>query len=259
MGVAGLGEGSLAIAADLPKPKIRAQMESRLGFDLDRAGLATGKVQYFDELIVAPRSAQGSANFQKIRGIDFPRYWERRGENAYSVMLGSTAYVVNKPVSFYTRERALDIQRLNRLMPEFPIQKKPGAAPGVYRGKSAPACTIQIETFTRDQVQSLGSSRPELRVLEKLYPELGLPELTVIQHNFDFDRILGFRTSEGTITLSAHYDFADASAAGGQTLIVVLSLGYLHNLPPAIWGGETLVKETSRDVTLVLIERLRAE
>jgi hypothetical protein len=240
-------------AAALPRPTVSAQIQSTYTFPLDLDGLKNGDVQYHSELIIAPRSPLASKGFQVALGMDYPRYWGNRGDDRYSVMLGRAAFTIDKPVEFYTRERALSVDRLNRLMPEFPL-KKLGTEIGLFKSESAPSCKIKIETFSKADVLKLEATRPELHFPERLHPELGTPDFLVLQNNFDFDRIFGFRTSQGAITLSAHYRYSPE-----QTLVLVYSLGFLHNLPPDLWGGAQLVMDTSRDATLVLVERLRKE
>ncbi len=242
-----------SFAADLPRPTVSAQIQSTYTFALDLDGLKKGDVQYHSELIVAPRSPLASKGFQVALGMDYPRYWSNRGDDRYSVMLGRAAFTIDKPVEYYTRERALNVDRLNRLMPEFPL-KKLGTETGLFKSESAPSCKIKIETFSKADVLKLEVTRPELQFPERLHPELGTPDFLVLQNNFDFDRIFGFRTSQGAITLSAHYRYSPE-----QTLVLVYSLGFLHNLPPDLWGGAQLVMDTSRDATLVLVERLRKE
>jgi hypothetical protein len=240
-------------AADPQKPTLVPRIESQYRFALNPDVLNAGTPQYFSELIEAPRDPMGSQGFQHIEALDFPRYFDSRGSSRYSVMLGRVAFTVKKPVSFYSRERVLDVKRMNRITPEFPARQT-AQGPGYYISDATPGCKFTVETYSREELLALGNSRPELRYAETMHPELGVPDRLVIQHNYDFDRILGFKTSRGAVTLTAHY-----AQGSDSTLILTYSLAYLENMPPRIWGGAKLVVDTSRDATLVLIERIRKE
>lgn len=244
---------SFTHAAEPQKPTLVPRIESQYRFALNRDVLDAGTPQYFSELIEAPRDPMSSRAFQDIEALDFPRYFDSRGSSNYSVMLGRVAFTVKKPVSFYSRARVLDVKRMNRITPEFPARQT-AQGPGFYISDATPGCKFTVETFSRDELLALGNSRPELRYADTMHPELGVPDLVVFQHNYDFDRILGFKTSRGAITLTAHY-----AQGNDSTLILTYSLAYLENIPPRIWGGAKLVVDTSRDATLVLIERIRKE
>ncbi len=236
-----------------PKPTLKPKIENQYHFVLDRALLNQGTPQYYSRLLLKKEAPLNTPEFSSIVGIDFPGYYRNRGNDDYAVMLGRVVFTIPKPIEFYSGTRLTDVNRMNRLMPEFPARRDPSRS-GSFFSDGYPGCKFTVETWSRDELLALGNSRPELRYAEKMNPELGVPDRIVIQHNFDFERVLGFKTSRGALTLTAHY--ADGP---NRTLISTFSLGYLENLPPAVWGGAGIVTETSRDATLVLIERLRKE
>jgi len=240
--------------AEAPKPTLRPLIESTYRFPVNESVIARGTPQYFSQFIDKDGHPLQSQAFQDSLTLDFPGYFQSRGRDDYAVMLGRVVFTVNNPITHYSRARLLDLQRMNQLIPEFPARRAPHEGPGVFTSNGSPSCKFKIEVFTREELLALGNSRPELRYAEKFHPDLGVPDVVSIQHNYDFGRVLGFKTSRGAITLTAHY-----ARPPQQTLISTFSLGYLENTPPAIWGGPQLVMNTSRDTTLILIERLRKE
>jgi hypothetical protein len=240
--------------ADTPKPTLKPAVERTYRFALNDSTLDRGTPQYFSLFIPKAENPEQHAAFRDSVALDFPGYYRNRGNDDYAIMLGRVVFTVDRPVSAYTRNRLLDVQRMNRLIPEFPSRRATQEGPGVFLSDGNPSCKFKIEIFTRDELLALGGSRPELRYPETIHPELGVPEVISLQHNYDFGRMLGFKTSRGAITLTAHY-----ARGPRQTLVSTVSLSYLENTPPAIWGGAQLVMDTSRDATLLLVERLRKE
>ena len=244
---------SFTQAAEPKQPTLKPKIERSYLFALDRELLAQGTPQYFAQLIEAPRNPGTDGNFTHILTLDSPGYFLHRGRDAYSVTIGTAAFTIQKPVSYFTAQRLQSVERMNRLTPEIPARQE-GQKPGHYISETNPGSRFTVETFSREELLALGSLRPELRYAEKAHPELGVPDRVAFQHNSDFDRLFGFKTVKGSLMLTAYYE-----AGPSQTLVQTYSLAYLENLPPRFWGGGQALIDGGRDATMVLIERLRKE
>jgi hypothetical protein len=240
-------------AAEPQKPTLQPKIESKYLFALDHALLSQGTPQYFAQLIESQKDPETEANFVHILPLDSPGYFIHRGRDAYAIAIGMAAFTVQKPVAFYSPERLLSVDRMNRLTPELPARLD-GDIPRHYISETRPGSRFTLETFSRDDLLALGDSRPELRYAEKAHPELGVPDRVAYQHTFDFGRLFGIKTAKGSLNLWAYY-----GVKPGQTLVQSYSLAYLENLPPRAWGGGKVLLDGGRDATMVLIERLRQE
>jgi hypothetical protein len=244
-----LGEaGSSAQAAPPP-----LQETPRVDFALNRDFLLSGGIQYHYAFIPKEGDPESSASFQWLKRFDFPGYWRNRGAADYAVVLGRMAYVVEKPIEYFRAERVLGLDHLKRMIPDQEIRAL-GQEQGfsVFSFSGPPSCEGRLKHLERDDLEALPQGSVE-RLLADLLPELGRAAAVGLQRNDRFGTVMGFKTAQGAVALTAHY-----ALDSKRTLIHVVNLNYLHNIPPAFLGGEDRVKEEARKATLELVQRLRA-
>ncbi|MCA2980116.1 MAG: hypothetical protein INH41_15100 [Myxococcaceae bacterium] len=235
--------GSTVALAETP-----LRREASPGFGVDVAFQDRGGVQYFYELVRADQAAALTATFSTFRPFDVHDVWKRL-DAPTNVVMSRLVYTIEKDVSFFTEARARDVDYINAIAREARVSRNDD---GTFRASRTPANTFRIEYFDAARVQAVVSALPALaRVLELSGLE-GPPHAVIFQENRDFDRVMGFRTAEGSFTWTAHYP-----AGRGRTRLVVFVMSYLHTLPPFFLGGETRVFRESTEGARVLIDRLR--
>lgn len=238
--------GLLACAALAATPMRR---ESTLDFALDEPFQRDGGVQYFYELAPKEPSPETSSTaFAFFRAFDESGRWAAQGQPLHVVM-SRIVYVVDKDTAFFTEARAKDVTWINTVAPEFDVTLRPDG--GFHAGKS-PSNDFTLRYL---DARALGAQPPDGGVahLVALLPDAGLPASVVVQENFDFARVMGFRTGAWSVTWTAHLPLGP-----GRTRVHVVTMSTLHHLPPFFLGGEKRVFNESVKGALDLIERLRA-
>ena len=79
------------------------------------------------------------------------------------------------------------------------------------------------------------------------------PASVVLQRNFGFASVLGWRTAERAVTFTAHVPMGP-----GRTRLVVCTISHLHHLPPFFLGGRDRVLRESVEGAAALIGRMRS-
>jgi len=242
--IALLGWG-LACVAVAAAPHVRREQVAR--FSVDEPFLARGGVQYFYDFFEKEEPLAGELEFSSFRDLDPSRRWESRREPLYRV-IARFVYVIDKDVAFFSAERVKDVAYMNQVCPSCDIQAAPG---GLYRVGQMPANTSRIRHFDRGQFQA-AQAEPWAQQVLGLSRELGTPDAVVLQENFDFQRILGMKTGEGSATVTTHY-----ALGPGRTRIAVHLVTLMHNIPPFFLGGTGRVHDVTLDGALSLIRHLR--
>ena len=250
-GLVSLASAVLPSQAVLASDALRE--ESRADFAVDRAFLLSGGIQYHYSFVSIDDAPESSPSFRWLSRFDFPGYWSRRGSADYHVVLGRVAYVVNKPVSFFSKERTLSLEYLRAMLPEQSIQSL-GQEAGfsVFETSGPPSCQARLKHVSKDELEALSAQSPE-RLLADLIPELGRAEVVGVQRNDRFGTVMGFKTAQGAVALTGHYAISPT-----QTLLHAVNLNFLHNIPPAFLGGEDRVKEEAQKATLEIVRRIRS-
>ena len=99
--------------------------------------------------------------------------------------------------------------------------------------------------------------------LEKRYPELVAyfnshdntelkPEITVIQHNFQFGKVMGQKTSKMSLSITRYF-----GNGINRTLAINYTLSFIHNLPPAIFGGSNMLINQMREGVIAFVRDTR--
>ena len=217
-------------------PELRR--EENLDFTPDSAFQSDGGVQFFYSL-ASPDEARGAPEGSALARL---RRLDDRGmpSEALHVLMIRLVYTLERDISFFTEARARDLNYLNALAPELRATVN---ARGVFHADLTPA-----NDFTLEWQEPVAGDSPLLQFL----PEGTKPASIIIQRNFDFARVMGFRTAERTVTWTAHVPLGF-----GRTRVFVCTFSLMHNIPPPFLGGKQRVYREALDNTAMLIARLR--
>lgn len=203
--------------------------EARADFAADPAFQADGGVQLYFGLL----SPEGAAAYQSL---------DLNGRGAAEhVAVVRLSYTLEKDASFFTRERVTDLAYVQAIAPDMDVSQQPDG--GFHVGRM-PANRFSVRFFAD------ASGFP---AQTRLAHEPGMPASLVVQENTGFARVMGMRTAEASLTWTLHH-----ALAPGRTRVTVLTVSYLHNLPPFFLGGEARVFRETVENALRLISRLRA-
>ncbi|MGV3622519.1 MAG: hypothetical protein ACO1OB_16995 [Archangium sp.] len=222
----------VAQAAPLPE----ARREGRAGFAVDEAFQRAGGVQFFFQLISPDADESQRAAMTPFLPLDRDDRGSKYGEPMH-VTVSRVSYEVEKDVSFFSRERLLDVKYMQRLAPQLEVTARPG---GGFRVGRMPSSSMTIEVH-----EDAAFGAPLARLAQ------GAP--VVVQENSDFARVMGWRTAAWSSTWSFY-----EALAPGRTRVTVLSLNYLYNVPPPMLGGADRLFVDTRAQTLEFIAALRA-
>lgn len=240
------------LAAGLVATSAQGQLplkhEPSARFTLDAPWLSDGGVQVFYEHFEKGESTPDAGSVRLFRPFDLRGRLER-GSEPLHLVLGRVAYLVDKDISFFSEAQVRDVKYMNEVAKDCDITLRKD---GTYLASKVPANTFRVSYFGREQVQALSSDGGIARLIE-LLPDAGLPEVVVLQENYDFSKVMGWRTADVSVTWSAHY-----AVAPGRTLVQVCTMSSLHNAPPFFLGGTERVKRESLAGTVAFIENLRA-
>ena len=226
-----------------------ARRETNLRYEVDASFQASGGLQFFYELAKDdPSPEKSSASFALFRTLDTADRWSSLSAPTH-VLMSRLTYTVDRDVSFFSEAQVSDVAYINAVATEMGVTKE---ADGSFRVRKTPANTFRITYFDAAQVQAEQRTAVLVR-LQDLSGEAVLPSSVVIQENTDFARVMGMRTAEFGVTVTGHY-----ALGPGRTRVQVLSLSYLHTLPPFFLGGEKRVYRESLNNVLSLIRNLRA-
>lgn len=228
---------ALTILAAAP---VEMRRETDLEFVVDEAFQQVGGVQYFYEL--AEPGPKPSSALTRFRAMDR----ESTVDDPYLVVMSRLVYTVERDVSFFTETRARDVSYLKQVAPDVGVRLDPD---GTFRVSRTPSHRFKLAWFD----EPAAGKDPQLTAFFGLLPPGEKPASIVLQKNFDFARVMGWRTGERAITFTAHF-----AIAPGRTRVVVCSMSLLHHLPPFFLGGRGRVFHESVDGAGTLIAQLRA-
>jgi hypothetical protein len=233
---------ALAVA-DIP-----ARREATLEFPVDEAFQLSGGVQFFFELVRdSPSPALASTTFERFRALDFNDRWGSLAQPTHVVM-SRLVYSVDKGTAFFTRERAGDLAYIQAVAPDMGVTPD---GEGAFRVARLPSNRFRLQFLDAREVQRHARS-PGVALMLSMRGAVAPVDSIVVQENTDFARFMGVRTAEASMTWTAHCALGqDASR------ITVLTMSYLHSVPPFFLGGEGRVYRESLKGALALIAGLR--
>jgi len=224
--------------------------ESALWFEVDEPFQMGGGVQYFYELARSEPSPEVSnKTFVAFRPLDVGGRWASKSEPLHVVM-SRLVYTIDKDSSFFTERRARDLVYLNAVAPGLGIVR---LRDGDYRAAGGtPANSFRLRWLEGPALSEVPRESGLERLLE-LCAAPALPSAVVVQDNFDFSRVMGWRTADTSVTWTAHFPLSP-----GHTRLCVLTMSYLVNMPPFFLGGDDRVLNESVSGAAQLIRNLRA-
>jgi hypothetical protein len=225
---------SLGHALDAESVSVIRQND--IHFAVRAAGMKPGEILYFYDLISKDDAASGEAasekSFQTTLPLDFPGVWKNRTE-PYNIMITKNAYILNKDITFFNKQRLLDVSYINATLPQMKVSKN---SDGTYTLTGTPSATSSLTYYSKADVaaQPMNSS---VSAASGLDSELGTPDVMLVQHSYNFDTIMAVRTNKSSTVFSQHY-----AIAPGKTLVVAYSLSFVYNVPPWFLGGADRIR-----------------
>lgn len=223
----------------VPLPEMRR--ETSIDFAVDEAFQEAGGVQYFYEFAAPTPTPATTSALARFRALDE----KSKPTDDYHVVMSRLIYTVERDLSFFTEARARDVSYLRKVAPEMGVRLEPDGSMSVSKSPS--------NRFRLTWYDAPTANIPELARFFEFLPPGRLPDSIVVQKNYGFARVMGWKTAERALTYTAHY-----SAGPGKTRIVVCSMSMLHHVPPFFLGGKNRVFRESVDGAQKLIWQLRA-
>ena len=181
--------------------------------------------------------------------LDIYHYWEHKGEEQYDVLLTKVAYVLDKPISFFSEERLADPGYISQTMPAAQI-KKIDSVFHISVGFGAPEIDYTLHFYSPEGFES---QYPKLINYFKNYDGLGLsPHFIVVQHNFEYGKVMFQKTSKMSISISRYFQLNKK-----QTLVFNYTLNYIHNFPPSFIGGSDFLIDKIKEGIKALIDEIQ--
>ena len=230
--------------------------EKKLNFPINTTGVFDDKVQLYYSLISDEQQILSSNFDEKLsferhfKPLDVFTYDQHKGEDQYYSLLTKTVYGLPQHVTFFSKERLSDPRYLKKVMPYNEIIKS-GNDYHLTVGFGAPDISYTLSFFTSTEFQEVYPGLAEY--FHQFDGNPAEPNMVVVQHNHTFGKVLGQKTSKMSISVTRYYDAGDH-----QTLAVNYTLSYIYNLPPAIFGGSTLLINQMKKGIVALVRDTRA-
>ena len=197
--------------------------------------------------IEAPLAKAPSFSFpDHAKPLDLYDYWGNKGEEQYDVLLTKVAYVLDQSVDFFSEERLADPVYISQTMPAAKINK----IDSIYHisiGFGAPEIDYTLHFYSPEE---FGHQYPKLKNYFIKYDGIALsPNLIVVQHNYQYGRVLFQKTNKMSISISRYFQLNKE-----QTLAFNYTLNYIHNIPPSFIGGSDFLIDKIKEGIMGLID-----
>ncbi len=222
-------------SADQHRTELKWKNINSLVFDLPQKQYTTDNIYFYHALLMRTADAEqvvGESTFSfpiHAQPLDIYEYWERKGEEEYDVLFTKVAYVLDQPINFFSKERLSDPAYISRTMPAAKI-KQNDSTYHISVGFGAPDIDYTLNFYTPEEFEYYHPKLPDY--FEKYDGLAQLPSLIVVQHNYQFGKVMFQETSKMSISISRYFPLND-----GQTLAFNYTLNYIHNMPPSFIGG----------------------
>ena len=239
-------------SGDGPTHELQWKGMEKLGFDLPIDEYKEDKIYFFYALLDKNERLNGAASksgfsfINHARPLDLYDYWDKRSDEKYDVLFTKTAYVLNQSMDFFSENRLSDSIFIAKTMPSAKINK----TDSVYHltfGFGIPDIDYTLRFCTNDQFDM---QYPILNDYFSLYDGLEeKPAFIVIQHNFNYGRVMFQKTSKMSISISRYF-----SVTQEKTLVFNYTLNYIHNMPPALLGGSNFLLNKIKEGIQIIVE-----
>ncbi len=223
--------------------------EANAHFKVNLEALCQGHVQYYFALVTPDgRSLERDVDdeavalaFEQMKRIDVKKTWRRMKDENLHAMISRVAYVAEQPIDFFSESQTHDVGFMNSVAPQFKVQK---SAHGTYEIVGCVVRGIPSSRFTMQYMKGAAARNFPIPFGS------GEADVVVLQHNFDFGRILGMKTSSASYAATAHYALDDC-----RTLIVNCAVGYIYTIPPV--KAADIIREKAIEYSTQVIAKLR--
>jgi hypothetical protein len=223
-----------------------------LEFDFPKEDYTSDSIFFFHSLLKrttneGPLAESPSFSFSDhAKPLDLYNYWEHKGEEKYDVLLTKVAYVLDKSIDFFSEDRLADPGFISQTMPAAKIER----TDSVYHisvGFGAPEIDYTLHFYSPEE---FGFQYPKLKNYFKKHDGLALsPNLIVVQHNYQYGKVMLQKTSKMSISISRYIQLNKE-----QTLAVNYTLNYIHNIPPSFIGGSDFLIDKIKEGIKALID-----
>jgi len=229
------------------RPELKWKNIETLEFDFPKEDYTSDSIFFYHSLLKrtaneAPIGEAPSFSFpDHAKPLDLYHYWEHKGEEQYDVLLTKVAYVLDKPIEFFSEERLADPGFISQTMPAAKINR----IDSIYHisvGFGAPEIDYTLHFYTPEE---FGYQYPSLKNYFKKHDGLAQsPNLIVVQHNYQYGKVMFQKTSKMSISISRYFLLNNE-----QTLAFNYTLNYIHNIPPSFIGGsEFLIDKIKKGI-----------
>ena len=221
-------------------------------FDFPKEDYTSDSIFFYHSLLKRkankePLNEASSFSFSDhAKPLDLYGYWEHKGEEEYDVLLTKVAYVLDKPIAFFSEDRLANPSFISQTMPSAKI-KRMDSIYHISVGFGAPEIDYTLRFYTAEEFDS---QYPELKNYFNKYDGLTLsPHLVVVQHNYQYGKVMFQETSKMSISISRYFQLNNK-----QTLAFNYTLNYIHNIPPSFIGGSDFLISKIKDGIKGLID-----
>jgi hypothetical protein len=223
-----------------------------LEFDIPKEDYTSDSIFFYHSLLKrtankGPLGEAPSFSFpDHAKPLDLHNYWDNKGEEQYDVLLTKVAYVLDKPIDFFSKDRLADPGFISQTMPAAKI-KRIDSIYHISVGFGAPQIDYTLHFYSPEEFDH---HYPKLKNYFKKYDGLGLsPNLIVVQHNFQYGKVMFQETSKMSISISRYFQLNKE-----QTLAVNYTLNYIQNIPPSFIGGSDFLIDKIKKGIKALID-----
>ena len=224
------------------------EMENRFNFE----PVGKDNIQIFHALLDKDQlpisiTNNGHVDFEKdMLPLDIYGYYNDRTDEDYYALLIKTSYVIDQDISYFTEERLSSLNYMQSVMPHNKISKSADEY-HLKVGFGAPDITFTMDFFDEEV---LAKQYPDLYQYFSQNDNIDLPvQLNQIQHNTRFGTVMGQKTSKMSVSVSRYFREGD-----NKTRIINYSLNYIHNIPPVLLGGSSLLLRQMKKGIVTLVQ-----
>ncbi len=226
-------------SSDQHRPELKWKNINSLVFDIPLKQYTTDSIYFYHSLIMRTAAIEQEAEEPAFsfpihaQPLDIYEYWGQKGEEQYDVLFTKVGYVLDQPINFFSKERLSDPAYISRTMPAAKI-KQIDSTYHISVGFGTPDIDYTLNFYTPEEFEH---HYPKLPDYFKKFDGLAqLPNLIVVQHNYQYGKVMFQETSKMSISISRYFPLND-----GQTLAFNYTLIYIRNMPPSFIGGSVFL------------------
>ena len=241
---------ALTSVAQLPH-ELKWKNIKTLEFDFPNEAYTSDSIFFYHALLKrtaneAPLAETSSFSFpDHAKPLDLYDYWEHKGQEEYDVLLTKVAYVLDKPIHFFSEERLADPGYISQTMPAAKI-KRIDSIYHISVGFGAPEIDYTLHFYSPEEFKHQYS---KLKNYFSKYDGMALsPNLIVVQHNYQYGKVMFQETSKMSISITRYFQLNKE-----QTLAFNYTLNYIQNIPPSFIGGSDFLINKMKEGIKALI------